>query len=127
LIILFFTAFTLGSVVHAQQDDEDVFQLEEITVTAEKRESDLQNTPLAISAISGDSFVKEQVNQMYELQKIVPEMDIFVGGASMTVISIRGVYSGDWSAASEQPNMVHLNGAVIIEGDNPIVSRQGKN
>ena len=55
LMVLFGIGFVLGDTqsVFAQGDEIDEFTLEEITVTAQKREEDLQKVPVAIETISG--------------------------------------------------------------------------
>jgi iron complex outermembrane receptor protein len=107
----FLATFLSGSSNLLQAQDE--FLLEEITVTAEKRESDIQKTPLPISALTEDTLVRQNVNQMFELEKIVPDMNIQFGASSLTVVTIRGVAAGDWCPTCESPNVVHLDGVVL--------------
>ena len=80
--------------VLAQEDDSDdaeEFLLEEIIVTAEKREAELQKIPLDISVVRPDEMDKFGVYQTRDLEKLIPDMDIDpVIGANIQ-ISIRGV------------------------------------
>ena len=52
-------AFGAGNVL--AQDDKDSRALEEITVTAQKYEQNLQEVPLAVSALMGDDLAKQGV------------------------------------------------------------------
>jgi len=68
-------------------------QLDEITVTAQKREQTLQDVPISISAVSGDSIEKRGFDNFSDLSAMVP--NLFIGeGKIDSSISIRGVVTG---------------------------------
>src|SRR5579859_6179505 len=50
--------------------------IEDIQVTAERRSTDIQKTPLAISAISADSLDKSNVNALADTNGLVPGLEI---------------------------------------------------
>jgi iron complex outermembrane receptor protein len=50
------------------------YVLEEIVVTARKREESLQSAPLAISAFSADMLEKQQFTRIDDLSKTVPSL-----------------------------------------------------
>lgn len=100
-------AASAANQVHAQV-------LEEIVVTAEKRETTLQETPIAIAAVDGDTLQRQNINQLFDLDRIVPELEIFSGAGTLSVISIRGVDAGNWDPASESPTVVNVDGAVLM-------------
>jgi iron complex outermembrane receptor protein len=54
---------------YAQEEEEDTFTLEAITVTAEKRESDLQKVPLSIQTVSGVELVTEAKQRIDEIMQ----------------------------------------------------------
>ena len=93
------------AVVSAQ---EEVVALEEITVTARKREENLQEVPIAITAISGDDLELRSIQNTEDLQVLLPNVDIRGGGTSggnsgnMTIRGIPGV--------SRYIDGVHLGG-----------------
>ena len=67
-------------------------QLEEIVVTATKRESSLQDAPLAVSAFSGSQLDRQGVNDAIGLNNIVPNLNVATEGARDAVfINIRGI------------------------------------
>jgi len=109
ITLLLILAQGTSTLVHAQEE----FVLEEVTVTAEKREADLQKLPVPVSAITEETLVRQNVRQMFDLEKIVPDMEIGFNAASLTVISIRGVDAGDWGPPTDSPNVVHMDGAVL--------------
>ena len=82
----------LAAPVSAQDDDGSF--LEEITVVAQKREENIMDVPVAITAISGAQIEASAIKDMYDLQINVP--GLIVGGSQTTTTSnfaIRGIGS----------------------------------
>ena len=69
--------------------------LTEIVVTAERREENLQKTPLALQVVSAQELADAGVVQVRDLVSVVPGLIIGQGGAA-TQIYIRGV--GDFGS-----------------------------
>ena len=63
--------------------------IEEITVTATKRAVNIQDVPIAVTAISGDDLVKMQINDILQLEIAVPGLTIASFGNNAQAI-IRG-------------------------------------
>ncbi|RPI61347.1 MAG: TonB-dependent receptor, partial [Lysobacterales bacterium] len=51
-------------------------QLEEIIVTAERRELNLQDTPISVMSFDGDALDLRGVDDMFELATVAPNLDI---------------------------------------------------
>ena len=67
--------------------------LEEIVVTAQIREQSLQDVPISVSAVSGESIEDRSVDNLSSLATSVP--NFYVAETQIdTSISIRGVRSG---------------------------------
>src|SRR3954464_9036864 len=68
-------------------------QLEEITVTAERRETTLQKTALAVSAFSGNMLAERQINNVREAAANIPGILIqtTTGVSNAARIFMRGV------------------------------------
>ena len=73
-------------VADAQQGDEDV-----VTVTARRREESLQDVPVAISAISGDTIEQRGLTNVREVASQVPGLNINSDGSGRAFVAIRGV------------------------------------
>ena len=70
----------------------DNTQLEEVTVTATKRETNLQDTPIAISAFGQGALDRNQVKDVTDLAKFVPSMAINQqGDQGAILITMRGI------------------------------------
>ena len=69
--------------------------VEEIVVTAQKREESINNVPLAISAFSGNDLKALGVNDTRDLGNLVPGFTYGDSGYGVPVYSIRGIGFND--------------------------------
>ncbi|MGO8856131.1 MAG: TonB-dependent receptor [Steroidobacteraceae bacterium] len=83
----------LGNVAIAQQSRSDTGQLEEIVVTAEKRESTIETTPISLTAVSGADILNRGISDLASLMQSVPGVSIRTSGPGMTEFEMRGVAS----------------------------------
>ena len=83
----------LADVAIAQQSRSDAGQLEEIVVTAEKRESTIETTSISITAVSGADIVDRGFTDLASLMQTVPGVSIRTSGPGMTEFEMRGVAS----------------------------------
>ncbi len=80
-------------------------QLEEVIVTAQKREQSLQDVPMAITAISGQLLENNEINSITDLTKMVPSLKYTPGdNPQNSSIRVRGVGTDVFSSAVE-PNV----------------------
>ena len=76
--------------VWAQQGESIL--IEEIVVTARKREEDLQSVPLSISAFSGEQLLRQSIVNLQELARHTPGLDFAgTGGVTSDRPVIRGM------------------------------------
>ena len=68
-------------------------ELEEIIVTATKREVSLQDTPVSVSVISGDKIEKASIHSFTALATYIPNFSVTENAIS-TIASMRGVGIG---------------------------------
>ncbi len=64
---------------------------DEIVVTALKRETNLQDTPIAISAVSGATLANSGVQSIADLGATTPGLNFVDGGPSQRRVVIRGI------------------------------------
>jgi iron complex outermembrane receptor protein len=91
-------AGALSVPVYAQEPD--VNTLEEITVTARKVEENLQETPIAITAITGAALDDRQVFRTEMLDQVVPNLQYannapLAGNNASSAVFIRGIGQTD--------------------------------
>ena len=67
--------------------------LEEVTVTAQRRSQNIQDVPLAVSAISGEELSNRGLSSLDELAQSVPSVTLEASRATNTTLTafIRGV------------------------------------
>lgn len=68
-------------------------QLEEVVVTATKRATGLQDTPIALSVMSGDKIADQGIGSLEDMAIFLPNVHIAEGGAGDQLF-IRGIGSG---------------------------------
>src|SRR3546814_538332 len=86
--------------------------VEDIIVTATRNETRLQETPLAITAISGSSLRERQITDVASLAQNVPSMQIGRSVANVR-IAIRGVGLDSTAAGAEGRVAYHVDGVYI--------------
>ena len=77
----------------AQQAHIDSGQLEEIVVTAEKREATIETTAISITALSGADIQNRGFTDLASLMQTVPGVSMRTSGPGMTEFEMRGVAS----------------------------------
>lgn len=65
--------------------------LEEVVVTATKRSSSLQEVPMSVSAITGESMERAGVDDFTDIATSVPSVSFRSGGPGRTKLTIRGI------------------------------------
>lgn len=84
-------------------------QIEEVIVTAERREANLQDVPIAVSSFSADNLQSAQVSNIGDLQAMVPNLSVHVGDANNAVVYIRGIGQIDSVAFFEPGVGIYLD------------------
>ena len=88
--------------------------LEEIVVVAQKREQNLQEVPIAISAFTGAQMDALGVSERFDIATFAPCVHISGNLAGQnTQFSIRGVTQNDFNDIIEAPNAVYLDEGYI--------------
>jgi iron complex outermembrane receptor protein len=83
----------LADIAIAQQSRPDTGQLEEIVVTAEKRETTIETTPISLTAVSGADIMNLGFSDLASLMLSVPGVSLRTSGPGMTEFEMRGVAS----------------------------------
>ncbi|TWB43136.1 outer membrane receptor protein involved in Fe transport [Nitrospirillum viridazoti] len=87
-----------GAWAQQQGPSTDGDQLTEIVITAEKRVSTVQQTPISITAVSGDQLSKEGITDVGRLASQVPGIAMASEGPGRTQFNIRGLSSSGGSS-----------------------------
>ena len=93
------------------QDDASRGYIEEITVTASKRAQTLQEVPIAVSVVSGEVLEKAQIQDIKDLQSLVPSLRVTqLQTTGNTNFIIRGFGNGANNAGIEPSVGVFIDG-----------------
>lgn len=88
--------------------------LEEVVVTAQKREQNIQDVPIAITAFTGTQMEALGVTQSFDIAAFSPGVHISGNLAGQnTQFTIRGVTQNDFTDIIEAPNAVYLDDGYI--------------
>ncbi|MDY6946443.1 MAG: TonB-dependent receptor [Pseudomonadota bacterium] len=68
-----------------------VASLEEIVVTAQKREERLLEVPMSISVLSGDSLAEQRIANLLDVSRAIPGMVVNDSGPGRRRVGLRGV------------------------------------
>jgi iron complex outermembrane receptor protein len=97
-------AMLAASPALAQESTEDAADFGEIVVTAAKRSENLQDVPIAISAIGGDALAKSRVTSVDSLvTKVVNLQLTSIVGDNTPIFALRGVSMSDYSLNQSSP------------------------
>lgn len=99
------------------QERTQVDDLEEITVTAQRREQSIRDVPIAITALSGDFLEQQQVLTAEALSLYTPSLHIFSEAVNTEFYTIRGIGRANEDIGSDSGVAVFL--------DDVYIARQG--
>ncbi|MDZ7782312.1 MAG: TonB-dependent receptor [Halioglobus sp.] len=91
--------------------------LEEVIVTARRREESLQETPVAVSAFSAEDLTEAGISTITDLQQSVPSLQFAQNGGKNSVIFIRGIGQREGSAVLDPGVGVYINDIFIPRSD----------
>lgn len=103
------SALTVPDMALAQDAAPAEGGLEEIVVTARKREENLQSAPLSVAAFSGDTLAKAGIDDFAEIASRVPGFTLNPDNVSEPNIFLRGIGTDIESAASSAAIGFFLN------------------
>ena len=101
----------LGVSAEESADAEDAARpvVEEIIVSAQKRDESIQEVPIAISAFTGEGLRNSLIKDSQELVKAVPGVSGAISNNYM-FITVRGINAGTYSAGSEPALGLYTDG-----------------
>jgi len=114
LLITSLLTVGLGTQVNFAQDEVDTetgLIVEEVIVTSTKRETNLMETPLAVTALSQEQLDQNGVKNALDLATLVPNLQIGLSPNDSGVqIAIRGITSNNFTELGDPTVAVHFDG-----------------
>src|SRR5689334_10010062 len=100
--LMFAVAFTLTLAAQSSRAQQPAATLEEVIVTAQKREENAQSVPISITAISAESLQSKGLSTVTELSDFAPNVQMdntspFAGSSQVLSAYIRGIGQNDFA------------------------------
>ncbi len=92
-IVILICALIVATFVSPVSQAQQAGTLEEIIVTAQKREQSLQEVPISVNVVTGDVIASRNYSDLQDLTDVVPNVFVAEGGAADNLF-IRGIGSG---------------------------------
>jgi iron complex outermembrane receptor protein len=84
------------------QTEEPATSLEEVLVTAQKREQNIQDVPIALDAVSRDAIIAQRISGPNDLLKLLPNLSLKTASAVNSGFAIRGVGTQNFHLTAQQ-------------------------
>ena len=89
-------------------------RLEEIIVTAQKREENLREVPIAVSVLSGDDLKNKSISTFDEVARLIPNVSF---NTDFNSLYMRGIGTAELNVLSEQAVSYVLDGVYVSRLD----------
>ncbi len=87
--------------------------LEEIVVTAQRREESLQHAAIAVTALSGDQLAQSGTVKVEDLTQLVPALQVAPAAGPYPLFYLRGVGNFNGNALSDSAVALNLDGVYV--------------
>jgi outer membrane receptor protein involved in Fe transport len=109
------SGYTGASWAAADADTSESYTIQEIVVTAERRDESIQNVPITIQAITGDTLQQLSVTTFDDVIKFVPNVTQGNNGPGQSEIYMRGLSAGTAGTQSTATFASFPNVAVYLD------------
>ena len=106
-------AFAQSSGARAEGAAPSAAGLEEIVVTAQRREENLQKAAIAVSAVTGDTLMAAGVTRPSELTSLVPSLQVSAAAGPYNLFYLRGVGNFNANAFSDSAIAFNVDGVYV--------------
>jgi iron complex outermembrane receptor protein len=100
----------------------DVIELNKIVVTAQKREQQVADVPISISAYSGQFMRSFGITELDQLARYVPGLQVQIQSPNNPGIAVRGITTDDGSATTTSRVSIFQDGVDISRSRGSVVA-----
>jgi len=92
-------------------------EVEEITVTAQKREENIQEVPISVTALTSEALTEKGATTVYDLTQSVPSLQVVAStnGASNFGVAMRGPTQVNATLAQNSKTGLYVDGVYIAK------------
>lgn len=101
---------------YAQNEDSaQITGLQDIVVTAQRREQNLQDVPISITALDAGAIEANRIQNIGDLGSLAPNTSVRkqAGGGNLPMFTIRGVSASNSAAETDNPVSVYIDGVYL--------------
>ncbi|NRB38209.1 MAG: TonB-dependent receptor plug domain-containing protein, partial [Pseudomonadales bacterium] len=106
-----------AALAQEESSSENSLSLEEVVVTAQKREQNMQDVPVAITAFNADAIRDRKIDDITDIGSTTPNVQIAPspGGSTGATVAIRGAASINPAATWEPSVGIYMDGVFIAK------------
>lgn len=110
-------SFAIQTQADEASPDSERISIEEILVTAQKREQDMQDTPIAMTAFNAQAMEKQGIADISDAAQYMPNVVISEspGGSTGATASIRGATTGNPAITWEPTVGIYVDGVFVAK------------
>jgi iron complex outermembrane recepter protein len=113
ILVFVATAATAGQSVAPAAESAGAAALEEIVVTAQRREENLQHAAIAVTAITGSLMSDANAIRVQDLTQLVPSLQVSTAAGPYPLFYLRGVGNFNGNAFSDAAIAFNVDGVYI--------------
>lgn len=89
--------------------------IQQIVVTAQRREQNLQDVPVSVTALTEDTLEANRIRDVTDLSSVAPNLSVRpgAGGSALPQYSLRGIYTFGSAVGADKGVSLYLDGVYI--------------
>ena len=101
--------------VYAEAPEEGAQVIEEITVTARRREETVQEVPIPVTALGGEALRDRAADDLTDLTRLTPNMNFGMSGVSRNTANVflRGIGQVNWAPSQDPKIGTYVDGVYL--------------
>ncbi|BFM14673.1 hypothetical protein R50073_08560 [Maricurvus nonylphenolicus] len=89
---------------------DSVMQIEEVVITARKRDETLQDIPVTVQALDSDTLEAYATREFSDLNDQISGLSLYNTGSAFPNVTLRGIQGGSTNSAADTSVAIDLNG-----------------
>ena len=115
LLVLLTGTFLAVPPIHGEETREGAQVIEELVVTARRREETVQEVPIPVTALGGEALKDRAADDLTDLTRLTPNMNFNVSGVSRNAATVflRGIGQVNWAPSQDPKIGTYVDGVYL--------------
>lgn len=115
LFVLLSGTFLIVPPIHAEDAGEGAQVIEELVVTARRREETVQEVPIPVTALSSEGLRDRAADDLTDLTRLTPNMNFGVSGVARNTANVflRGIGQVNWAPSQDPKIGTYVDGVYL--------------